>query len=401
MRNKLVAVIIKDQIQNNENLNRTRLIELPKGIEELFPSETEEFGTKRKHLDCNTEFNLNDEDYEDSLIWLRNNIGSDNVLQNLWKKTSGYLLLKDRNINMMTTYLGLTKPTGHILTRHVKTKINSIVNNPNPENIVTDLSLVLNTLETLSNSFDNLKTEYFRLQTLEDLRLLIRPKEIVIGYRLNDHLQDGVVVLDPKPVKIVLTPLRFVLKQLYEHSNFFDVSKYTKELLADDGELIYSINNPLGSHAGNQQLGAVYISLTYLPPELSSSLVHIFLVSLFKADDKKQYGNKKIFKDLISELNFLETVGIDIIDTILLKCLILEHHELYLKLFGIVLKPKHMVHMVSHELKDAADAITSKKMKYTLSLKQQLQLSYRFLSSNENVYTIPIQLGRVITLDSF
>lgn len=73
------------------------------------------------------------------------------------------------------------------------------------------------------------------------------------------------------------------------------------------------INNPLGSHAGNQQLGAVYISLTYLPPELSSSLVHIFLVSLFKADDKKQYGNKKIFKDLISELNFLETVGIDII----------------------------------------------------------------------------------------
>lgn len=102
------------------------------------------------------------------------------------------------------------------------------------------MSLVLNTLETLSNPFDNLKTEYFRLQTLEDLRLLIRPKEIVIGYRLNDHLQDGVVVLDPKPVKIVLTPLRFVLKQLYEHSNFFDVSKYTKELLADDGELIYS-----------------------------------------------------------------------------------------------------------------------------------------------------------------
>lgn len=52
------------------------------------------------------------------------------------------------------------------------------------------------------------------------------------------------------------------------------------------------------------------------------------------------------------------------------------------------------------ELKDAANAITSRKnIMYTLSLKQKLQLSYRFLSSVESVYTIPIQLGRVITLD--
>jgi len=111
-------------------------------------------------------------------------------------------------------------------------------------------------------------------------------------------------------------------------------------------------------------------------------------------------------------------------DTILLKCLILEHNELYLKLFGIGLKPKHH-HMVHYpliiqksgplstfssmrfeakhkELKDAANAITSRKnIKYTLALKQQLQLSYRFLSSVENVYTIQLELGRVLTLDCF
>lgn len=72
------------------------------------------------------------------------------------------------------------------------------------------------------------------------------------------------------------------------------------------------IGNPLGSHAGNQKLGAVYISLACLPSELASSLNHIFFASLFKTDDKKQYGNHKIFKDLISKLNYLETVGIDI-----------------------------------------------------------------------------------------
>jgi len=35
MRNKLVAVIIKDQIQNNNNLNRTKFIELAKGMRVL------------------------------------------------------------------------------------------------------------------------------------------------------------------------------------------------------------------------------------------------------------------------------------------------------------------------------------------------------------------------------
>lgn len=246
--------------------------------------------------------------------------------------------------NMVQTLLDDVQHFNNSILIDVKTKINCIVNNPNSANIVKDLSLVLNALETLSNPFDNLKTEYFRLQSLEDLGLLIRPKQIVIGFKLNDHLQDGVVVLDSKPVNIVLTPLRFVLKQLFEHSNFFDIIlKYTKELLAYDGKVIYSfvqsqlwkdklslhenkivfplflyfddlgINNPLGSHAGNQKLEAVYISLACLPPELSSSLDHIFLASLFKTDYKKQYGNKKIFKDLISELNYLETVGIDII----------------------------------------------------------------------------------------
>lgn len=83
--------------------------------------------------------------------------------------------------NMVQTLLDDVQHFNNSILIDVKAKINSIVNNPNPENIVTDLSLVLNTLETLSDPFDNLKTEYFRLQALEDLGLLIRPKEIVIG----------------------------------------------------------------------------------------------------------------------------------------------------------------------------------------------------------------------------
>lgn len=149
---------------------------------------------------------------------------------------------------------------------------------------------------------------------MEKLGLLIRPNQLIIAHRLcNDRLHDGIVVLEPKPVKIILTPLRYVLKKIFEHSNFFDVLlTYTKELQFYNGKLMYSfvqsemwkaklrlhqnkiifplflyfddldINNPLGSHAGNQKFSAVYISLACLPPELAPSLNHILLASLFK-----------------------------------------------------------------------------------------------------------------------
>jgi len=56
----------------------------------------------------------------------------------------------------------------------------------------------------------------------------------------------------------------------------------------------------------------VYVSLAYLPPELFPLIDNIFLISLFKTDDLNTFGNEIIFKDLISELNFLESSGIDI-----------------------------------------------------------------------------------------
>lgn len=48
----------------------------------------------------------------------------------------------------------------------------------------------------------------------------------------------------------------------------------------------FEVNDPLGSHAGNQKLGAVYISIPCLPSEIVSSLENIFLALIFKTDDK-------------------------------------------------------------------------------------------------------------------
>jgi len=77
--------------------------------------------------------------------------------------------------------------------------------------------------QVLSNPFCDVKTEYFRLQTLESMGFLIRPYEIVIGQRLNDRLRDGMVVLEPIVEKLTMVSLRLLLKIQLEHSNFFDI----------------------------------------------------------------------------------------------------------------------------------------------------------------------------------
>jgi len=225
----------------------------------------------------------------------------------------------------------------------LKLKINDCMSKSNITDVISDLSLISNALSSLSDPFCNMKTEYLRFQILDEMGLLIRPNQIVIANRLNDRLCNGVVMLEPKEIKITLIPLRQVFKKLFEHSNFFDMLlNYIDSLQSYEGSIIYSfiqsklwreklklhndkkifplfvyfddfeVNDPLGSHSGSQKLGAVYISLACLPPELASSIDNIFLASLFKTDDKKIYGNKLVFKDLISELNFLETSGIDV-----------------------------------------------------------------------------------------
>jgi len=100
----------------------------------------------------------------------------------------------------------------------------------------------------------------------------------------------------------------------------------------------FEVNNPLGSHAGSQKLGAVYVSLSCLPPELSSSLNNIFLASLFKSDDKKCYGNRIIFYNLITELNYLKDTGI----TITIKNI---SHQVYFSL-GLILGDNLGLHSI-------------------------------------------------------
>lgn len=79
----------------------------------------------------------------------------------------------------------------------------------------------------------------------------------------------------------------------------------------------FETGNPLGSHSGGaNKLGAVYMTLPFLPPRLQSKLDFIFLVMIFSSMDRREKGqdadNYRIFKWVILELNELGRVGIEL-----------------------------------------------------------------------------------------
>lgn len=71
----------------------------------------------------------------------------------------------------------------------------------------------------------------------------------------------------------------------------------------------FEVGNALGSHSGDQKLGAVYVSLPFLPIKYKTQLENIFLFMLFKSNDRKKYGND-IFISIVKEINFLREFGI-------------------------------------------------------------------------------------------
>ncbi|KAI8122546.1 hypothetical protein CVS40_6741 [Lucilia cuprina] len=74
----------------------------------------------------------------------------------------------------------------------------------------------------------------------------------------------------------------------------------------------FEFANVLGSHAGLQKLGSVYIKMPCIPEYLQSKLSHIFVAMLLFSEDRKKFGNTIAFNALVNELNFLQQTGIEL-----------------------------------------------------------------------------------------
>lgn len=202
--------------------------------------------------------------------------------------------------------------------------------------------LVLSILSQFKTSFSKISTEYKRIKELKKNPSYIEPKTVIIGERVDNYRKENKLLPQTINVEAILNPIKPVLENFFHNTKVLnsvfgylkslelpctDISSFIQTTFWNEKTSNYNkhdivlpiilyfdefeTNNALGSRAGLQNLGAVYISLPFIPKTMQSKLENIFLVMLFHSLDRKKYGNS-VFQPVVDELLYLETTGIEI-----------------------------------------------------------------------------------------
>lgn len=197
-------------------------------------------------------------------------------------------------------------------------------------------------LESSKHIFDKFKSEYSRFKIYEQECLYIPPESFKIGenkiFITNDS---GVSEVTKKDIYAVHIPLKKTLEKVLSVPQVFEeILKYIKQLneenifmtnlmqgdlwkkkYHDANKIIlplivyyddFETRNCLGSHAGENKLGGVYVSLACLPPHMVGKLSNIFLSTLVHSKYVQKFGNAKVFTKIIDDLNILAKEGIEL-----------------------------------------------------------------------------------------
>lgn len=193
--------------------------------------------------------------------------------------------------------------------------------------------------KALENPFKYLESEYLRFKYFSTSGDYVVPISYKMGQMFcaerSDNIMKGKYVFvygQYIPSDLVLQKffeLPDALKSILSYINFFEKDskgfynfvqsflwakkrqKYRKEDIVfplfvyfDDIE----VNNPLGSRSG--KVGAVYVTVPYLPPECCSILKNIFPILLFESWARPYFKNEATFAPLVDVLKKLENNGI-------------------------------------------------------------------------------------------
>ena len=191
--------------------------------------------------------------------------------------------------------------------------------------------------DSVDQVFDKFSSENKRFARYIANGLMIVPVEYHIGYEFKGEKNDKKV-----EVKGVYIPLQWSLKALLEIPGVMDtLLSYMNEVQDDDifcnfiqGELWknfrltpsseciwiplfvfgdkFECGHPLGPQAGKNKLCGIYTNIPCLPSEISAQLDFILLTALFRANDRKKFGNRAVFMKLIKELNKIHDEGLKI-----------------------------------------------------------------------------------------
>lgn len=214
---------------------------------------------------------------------------------------------------------------------------------PESSEVLKDVNAMFDTFKATLKKFN---TSHKRSKILKKERDFLELIEFVVGERSRKIKRscDGQVKMISNYATGILFPLREMLKKNFETPSVYDLVFRYKEKLENETNVIsnfvqsklwkrtvadlpnnskqilplflfyddFETGNALGSHAGTNKLGGVYISLPFLPPEYQSSLSSILHALLFWSKDREEFGNFAVFRTLLDELKFLESEGIEL-----------------------------------------------------------------------------------------
>ncbi|OXU22871.1 hypothetical protein TSAR_010190, partial [Trichomalopsis sarcophagae] len=220
-------------------------------------------------------------------------------------------------------------------------KLQSNLHNAINKEISTEIT---ETFEKYRDPFFKYSSENKRMRIYKNMELYTDPEECQIGSIQAPIGCGSINTITDQTVSMIHIPLKKSLKKLLEINGLFDATlSYMNSLKNEKNVLMNFVQGPLwskqienfekkneivlplfvhsddvetgnalGSHAGINKVGAVYVTVACFPPSFSSKLDSLILSDIFHANDRKTYGNYLIFRKLIEELNELRINGIEL-----------------------------------------------------------------------------------------
>lgn len=112
----------------------------------------------------------------------------------------------------------------------------------------------------------------------------------------------------------------FCCGETYQKSEFFKENPLAAQLHLSSDD--FEICSPLQSKAGVHKICAIYLTIQNIPPKYLSKYNNIYLVALCNADDLKSKTTdfNNLWQEIVRDINYLETVGVEIEGRPNLKC---------------------------------------------------------------------------------
>ena len=205
------------------------------------------------------------------------------------------------------------------------------------------LKLVNHIFKKHSDPFAKFNTEKKRIALFKNRELFIEPKSCTLEEKRDSSFRTTEVSVKMKNIHTIHIPIKHSLIKLFETEGLFEATMAYVQFLKDEKDIMHNFiqgslwqeqiknfqhndivmplgvfsddvetGNAMGTHAGKNAVGPVYISVLCFPPSFASKLSSIIMSDISYTRDRALYGSHAVFAELINDLNDLRRNGITI-----------------------------------------------------------------------------------------